>query len=443
VLERPSNCVSPTRSADSSNSRSGVTEARALEIAPSRLAGLRRRTVVSLMAGVALGSTGHIAAVTVATIVAKEIAGSTIWSGAPGASVVLGAAIGSTLLSRLMASRGRRAGLTMGYIVGLTGAGVATFAVIGRSLPLLLLGTVMIGFGNSSNQLSRYAAADLIPMALRASAIGLVVWGATFGAVLGPNLVGWAGEISTGIGLPALAGAYLIPVVFVGAAAFLSFALLRPDPYELADRSEDDPAGAGAGQTSLERILRRPHVPAAIAALVAGQFVMTLVMTMTPLHMSEHGHGLAAVGLVISGHTFGMFALSPISGRLTDRFGTTAVVMAGLIVTGVAALLSAVAPPDGGPLLFLSLFLIGYGWNLGFVAGSALLTHGLELAERTRLQGTTDALIWSSAAAASLGSGVMVAVAGFTSLGLIGAAAVVVPALLVLARRRAAGAEAG
>ena len=164
---------------------------------------------------------------------------------------------------------------------------------------------------------------------------------------------------------------------------------------------------------------------------------------MTPLHMTDHGHDLAAVGLVISGHTFGMFALSPISGRLTDRFGSTAIVMAGLAVSATAALQSAFAPPDGGPVLFFSLFLIGYGWNLGFVAGSALLTHGLELAERTRLQGTTDALIWSSAAAASLGSGVVVAVAGFTALGLIGAAAVIVPAWMIYMRRRASAAQGG
>lgn len=396
-------------------------------LTPSRLAQLRQRTVVSLMAGVALGSTGHIAAVTVATLVARDLAGSTAWSGAPGATVVLGAALGSTLLSRLMVTRGRASGLTLGYLIGVSGAIVATVAVIGRSMPLLLLGTALIGFGNSSNQLSRYVAADLYPVARRASAIGLVVWGATFGAVLGPNLIGWAGELGERIGLPSLAGAYLLPVVFVGGAALVSFAFLRPDPYVLADRTDHDVSAAEASQVPLVRILRRPHVPAAIAALLAGQFVMVLIMTMTPLHMTDHGHDLAAVGLVISGHTFGMFALSPLSGRLTDRFGSWPVVTAGLIVIAVSAVLSAVAPPDGGPILFLALFLLGYGWNLGFVAGSALLTHGLSLAERTRLQGVTDALIWSSAAAASLGSGVIVAVAGFTALGLLGTAIVVVP----------------
>ena len=99
--------------------------------------------------------------------------------------------------------------------------------------------------------------------------------------------------------------------------------LLRPDPYELADRrpldaTADAPTTAGARSWP---ILRRPTVLAACVALIVGQFVMVLIMTMTPLHMTEHGHDLAAVGIVLSGHTFGMFALSPISGRLTDRFG--------------------------------------------------------------------------------------------------------------------------
>ncbi len=164
---------------------------------------------------------------------------------------------------------------------------------------------------------------------------------------------------------------------------------------------------------------------------------MVLIMTMTPLHMTEHGHDLGAVGLVISGHTFGMFGLSPISGRLTDRFGSVPVILAGLGTTAVAAILAGVAPPEGGVLLFVALFLLGYGWNLGYVAGSALLTQDLSLAERTRLQGLTDGLIWSSAAAASLGSGVVVAAASYATLGLLGAALVVVPVLLVIARRAA------
>jgi MFS family permease len=402
----------------------------------SELARLRRRTLWALVAGVALGSTGHIAAATVATIVAQDIAGTTAWSGAPGATVVMGAAVGAVALSRVMVSRGRRVGLALGYLAGVLGALVATAAVVAESLPLLLAGTLLIGFGNSSNQLSRYVAADLYPAARRASALGTVVWGATVGAVIGPNLADPAADLAAGLGLPPLSGAYLVPVVFVGVATVLTMLALRPDPYALADPDALDEHGRERTvATSLRTVLARPNVPVAIIALVTVQVVMVLIMTMTPLHMTAHDHDLASVGLVLSGHTFGMFGLSPISGRLTDRFGSVPVILAGLGVSALAAVLAAAAPPDGGILLFVALFLLGYGWNLGYVAGSSLLTHDLSLQERTRLQGLTDGLIWSSAAAASLGSGVVVAAAGYATLGLLGAGLVIVPALLIVARR--------
>ena len=405
----------------------------------SELDRLRRRSLWSLVAGVALGSTGHIAAVTVATIVAQEIAGATAWSGAPGATVILGAAAGAVILSQVMLRWGRRNGLAMGYATSVVGALIAVGAIVASSLPALLFGTFFIGFGNASNQLSRYVAADLFPPSRRASALGTVVWGATVGAIVGPNLVAPAGRLAVSLGLPELSGAYLMPIIFVGAATILTLIALRPDPYALADVSSrhDHPGRDQSAAVSLRSVLARANVPVAIVALVTVQVVMVLIMTMTPLHMTEHHHDLAAVGIVISGHTFGMFGLSPLSGWLTDRLGSVPVILAGLAVTGFAAVLAAIAPAEGGVLLFIALFLLGYGWNLGYVAGSALLTQDLSLPERTRLQGLVDGLIWSSAAAASLGSGIVVAAASYATLGLLGAALVVVPALLIIARRSA------
>jgi MFS family permease len=408
-----------------------------MSFTPSQLDALRRRTIWTLVAGVAIGSTGHIAAVTVGTIAAADIAGSSALAGLPAASVVLGSALGSALLSMLMARRGRRLGLALGYTVSVLGALVATTAVLTGSLIVLTLGTMLIGFGNSSNQLSRYAAADLVPIGRRASALGLVVWGATVGAVVGPNLVSPAGDVAEMLELPRLVGPYLMPVLFVGAAAVLSFVLLRPDPFELADESAIESAEEAAlPNVPLVDLLRRPAVIAAIVALVTGQVVMVLIMTMTPLHMTDHGHDLAAVGIVLSGHTFGMFALSPISGRLTDRFGSPPVIVAGLVILAFSAVLAAIAPVSGGPVLFVALFLLGYGWNLGFVAGSALLASNLAIGERTRLQGFTDAFIWSSAAAASLSSGLVVDWAGYATLGLIGAGLVAIPAIVLVGLRR-------
>jgi MFS family permease len=398
----------------------------------------RRRAGRTLVAGVALGSIGHIAAVTIATIAAAELAGSTALAGAPGAAVVGGAALGSAFIGWLASRRGRRPALVTGYGLGVLGAIVATGAVVVTSFPLLLIGTFFIGFGNSSNQASRYAAADLVAPERRATAISTAVWAATVGAVVGPNLVPVGGGIMMAVGLPETAGAYLVPVVFVGAAALLTHFLLRPDPFEIAhesSRADADAEPSGA----LGDILRRPIVISALVALVVGQAVMTLIMTMTPLHMVTHGHGLGAVGLVLSAHTLGMFAFAPVSGRMTDSFGPIGVIFLGTAVLALSSALAAIAPPANEGLLLLAMFLLGWGWNLGFVAGSALLTSGVSLVERARVQGMTDALIWSAAAVASAGSGVVVATAGYATLGMLGVALVALPVLVLITRRSRLG----
>ena len=397
-------------------------------------AATRRRLQASLVLGVGLGSTGYIAAITIATIVAKELSGGSSFAGLPGATIVLGSAAASQLLSRFMVLYGRRAGLVLGYGIGAAGALVAGVAVVLASFPLFIAATAAMGCANAANQLSRYTAADMYPESGRASAIGVVVWGSTLGSIVGPNLITLSGNIAEGFNLPRLAGVYGVPILFVTAAALLTLVTLRPAPESLAPQRA---RVAGRVSASLGEMLARPRIFAAVIALIAGQVVMVLVMTMTPLHMADHGHGLAAVGLVISGHTFGMFAFSPISGWLAGRFGTPIIIAAGLALSAFSSVLAAVAPPDGGAILFIALFLLGVGWNLSFVAGSALLTEGLDGAERTTLQGATDAMIWSSAAAAALGSGIVVAAASYTALGLLGAALILFP-VLAMARGRSA-----
>ena len=415
------------------------------DLSPSAVEAARHRARWTLVAGVALGSTGYIAAVTVATIVANDMLGSATLAGAPGATVVGGAAVGSIVLSALMARRGRRIGLAAGYGIGVVGALIATVSVLSGSFPLLLAGTFLIGFGNTSSQLSRYTAADLVPAERRASAIGTVVWAATIGSVAGPWLVPISSDLAEGVGLAPLAGPYLVPVLFVTIAAILSYVLLRPDPYEIADESaprarEAAPLG---GALALRVTLLRPGVLASIVALVIGQFVMVLIMTMTPLHMTQHGHDLGAVGAVLSAHTLGMYALSPLSGRLSERIGAVRTIVAGTAILALSSFMAAAAPPTGGDLLLVALFLLGFGWNMGFVAGSALLSEHLELHERTRVQGVADALIWSTAAAASLGSGLLMAVAGYTALGILGVGLVVIPIVTLRIHRGALAGATG
>jgi MFS family permease len=413
--------------------------AEAARIDPARLPGMRRRMTWTLFAIAALGSTGYIAAITVGTLVAADIRGDATLGGVPTAAATVGTATAATVLSALMLRIGRRAGLLLGLTVGAIGAVVAVGAVIAGSIVLLLVASALTGVANGVGNLGRHVAADLVPADRRATAIGTVVWGSTIGAVAGPNLVAPAGEVARSLGLPALAGAYVLTVGFLGLALLLGTMLLRPEPYVLADPEAlaalpDDAPPAPATRT----VLRRPTVLVALVTLVIGQVVMVLIMTMTPIHLIDHGHGLATVGFVLSAHTFGMFALSPISGRLTDRFGSPRVIGAGLLTLAAAAILAAVAPPDGGALLTLALFLLGYGWNLGFVAGSTLLTAGLALAERTRVQGMSDGLVWGSGAVASLSSGLVVAGLSYTALGFLGLACTAIAAAFLLRLRHVA-----
>jgi MFS family permease len=400
----------------------------------ARLPALRRRMIWTLFAVSAFGSTGYVAAVTAGTLVAAEMAGTASAGGLPTTTTTLGTAAAASLLSLLMLRFGRRVGMLVGIGGGVVGGAVALGAILAGSIPLFLLGCALTGIANAAAQLGRYIAADLAVPERRAATIGTVVWGATIGAVAGPNLIAPAGELAGWLGLPALAGAYLLTVTFIGLSFLIAFVFLRPEPSRLADPSALRAHPEGTANASVAALLRHPSVLVALVTLVASQAVMVLIMTMTPLHLADHGHGLATVGFVLSAHMFGMFALSPISGRLTDRFGSPSVIAAGLTTLGVAAVLAALAPADGGAVLTLALFLLGFGWSLGFVAGSAMLTAGLVLGERTRIQGVADGLIWGTAALASLSSGVVVSAASYTTLGLLALALLVVPAAVLVAR---------
>jgi len=389
-----------------------------------------------LFAVAALGSTGYIAAVTVGTLVAAELSGGAALGGLPTTTTTIGTATAASLIALVMLRWGRRLGLLLGLVVGVLGGGIVLVSVIVASIPLLLVGSALTGFANAAGNLGRYIAADMASPERRASAIGLVVWGTTVGAVIGPNLTAPAGAVAVSLGLPELAGPYGLTVLFIGLAWAVAALFLRPEPYALADPSALPTTDQHGQVPSLPAILARPSVATALVTLVAAQVVMVLIMTMTPLHLIDHGHGLSTVGLVLSAHTFGMFGLSPITGRLTDRFGSPLVIAAGLIGLALAALLAALAPPDGGFLLTFALFLLGYGWNLCFVAASSLVSHGLSLAERTRVQGIADALTWGTAAFASLSSGLVVAAASYTVLGFVGVGLTVIPAVFLALQRR-------
>jgi MFS family permease len=194
----------------------------------------RRRLTAVLFGGVALGSTAFIAAVTISTLAVDEITGSAALAGVPGATATLGTALGTSLLSRNVARRGRRPGLAAGYAIAVIGSVLGILGLTGDSLPVLLIGMALLGLGNASGHLARYTAAEMFPEDRRGRALGTVVWAATIGSVLGPALLQPSGSIAIDLGRSELVGGFLISVVFMAIALALYLVGLRPDPASLA-----------------------------------------------------------------------------------------------------------------------------------------------------------------------------------------------------------------
>lgn len=389
-----------------------------------------------MFAGVALGSTSLFAAFTAAPLAATDIGASRAWSGVPAATSVVGTAAGSAILAWIMARRGRRAGLSLGWLTGTAGAILSLAGVQARSLAFLLVGMVLIGIGHAANQLSRFAAADMHPAERRAAVLGWIVWAATIGAALGPSLLPLGRAVAAELDLsPATAG-FAVAVVFY-AGAFLCGLFLRPDPSDLAEHEATHPTS----RIALGEMMRASHVVVALVVLVASQAAMVLIMTMTPVHVREHGHDLGVIGLVMSSHLMGMYAFAPLVGKLVGRAGSLRVSAVGLGVLLVAALGAAVTPGHSSFLVGLFLFLLGFGFCLGFVAGSALLSIGLAYSERVRLQGSVDAIVWTASAVASLSSGVLLATFGYSGLSILGALSVLGPLFLVVVRSFRSAAE--
>jgi MFS family permease len=405
--------------------------------------------LVPFVAGAAFSSTAYIASFTAATLAAREITGSAELAGLPSALGTVGTAIAIGVLSALMSRRGRRAGLIAGYLLAVAGAVLSLVAVAAGLFALLLAASIAIGFGNAALQLSRYAASDLVVPGRRARAVGIVVWGNTVGAVLGPNLLQPAGSLAEALGRPPLEGGMAVPVAAFTLALLVTTLGLRrparPGPAAPlpADAGAATPGGievAAASRTPWATLVRATRVRIALVGMVSGQVVMVMIMTMTPVHVHDLGHGMATVGLVISAHTLGMFALSPVSARMVLRFGPVPVLLAGFGVLLLAAILAAVARETEIPVLTLGLFLLGYGWNLGFVAGSSLLAEGASLGDRIRLQGLTDVLVWSVSAVASIASGLLLDRAGYPTLAIVSGAMLALPlvAIVLLLRRPSA-----
>jgi MFS family permease len=398
----------------------------------TNLESIARKITGILFTTQSLASAGFIAAATLNSIVGRDLSQNASWAGVPTAVYLLAGAFSAFAWGYVFDAIGRRGGLTTGLGIGMLGSGLTFYAIAIHSFPLFLAGMVLMGMANAAVQLARFAAAEVNKPEHRGRAISNVVIGGTVGSVVGPFVAGPAGALVGPWGIDELAGAYLIAAVLFAIGAVVVFVGLRPDPREIgkqvAEQFPETGAGTGAVRSVLQ-ILRVPAAQVAVVSMVLGQMVMVLVMVITSLHMRGHDHGLSDISIVISSHTFGMFAFSIISGRLADRFGRGPVILTGS-ATLVVSCLAATISPDVLPL-GVALFLLGLGWNFCYVGGSTLLADQLSPLERSRTQGFNDLLIGLASALGSLQSGFIFASLGYDMMAYVSAAVALIPLAVV------------
>ena len=336
---------------------------------------------------------------------------------------VLGGAIATLPASLYMKRVGRTQGLIAGAATGIVAALVCALAIGLGDFWLLCLGTLIFGASNATGQYYRFAAADVSPYDYKARAISLVLAGGLVGGIIGPGMSRFSVDAFSDRYL----GAYLLLIVFSLVTIALLSATRIPNPTAAENSS---------GGRPLREIVSQPKYIVAVLAGAIGYGVMNLLMTATPIAMGLCGHPFGDAAFVISSHVIAMFAPSLIAGSLIKRFGVLNIILVGamLNVACIAVALSGVAVAH----FWLSLVLLGVGWNFMYIGGTTLLTETYRPEEKAKAQGTNDLCIFVMMVISSLTSGMLVTGAGWERVNLFAVPllVVVVAATIWLAMRR-------
>ena len=405
-----------------------------LEVRSARLQGyisssekqqqLYKRTLMVVVISQIFGGAGLAAGITVGALLAQQMLGTDAFAGLPSGLFTLGSAGAALIVGRLSQRFGRRSGLAAGFLAGGIGAIGVVISALTNSILLLFISLLIYGAGSATNLQARYAGTDLANSTQRAKAISMAMVSTTFGAVAGPNLVDIMGEFAISMGIPALAGPFILAAAAYILAGLVLLILLRPDPFIVAKAISD--AQKTTSNLLLEEnsnllSINRRGIFAGASVMVLTQFVMTAIMTMTPIHMGHHGHGLNEVGLVIGFHIGAMFLPSLVTGFLVDKIGRAVMAIASAITLLASGILAAMGPADSIVVLITALALLGLGWNFGLISGTAILVDATPPSTRAKTQGSVDVLIALSGALGGGLSGMVVAHSSYATLSIAGA----------------------
>lgn len=371
-----------------------------------------------------LAGLGLAAGITVGALIAQEMLGTDSAAGIPVALLTLGSAVAALLIGGLSQRLGRRIGLAAGFLIGGLGSIGVIIATLLNSVSLLFASLLIYGAGTATNLLARYAGTDLATSKQRGTAVSLAMVSTTFGAVAGPNLVDVMGEFAQSIGIPTLAGPFILAAAAFILAGLVPLIFLRPDPLLVATAIANAQEKANAKQpgSNLESsTINKKGIALGATIMILTQFVMVAIMTMTPIHMGNHGHSLKEIGLVIGFHIGAMYFPSLFTGALVDKVGRSAMAIASGITLLASGIVAAFAPGESLGLLITALVLLGLGWNLGLISGTALIVDAAHPSVRAKTQGSVDVLLALSGASGSALSGMVVAHSSYATLSIYGA----------------------
>jgi predicted MFS family arabinose efflux permease len=401
-----------------------------------------RRNVLLLCAALALSNTGAVLMMTVAALAGAGIArpGVTYWlpfigtfeekalSTLPISVMFVGTMATAPIAALLMARIGRRAGFTLGQLIGILGAALAIHALYEQSIWILAGATGLIGAHAAFWQQYRFAVADTASPSFRPKAVSYVMIGPLFAGIFGPEIAKHTQF-------------WLEPVTFAG--AFVAMAILSVVVIVLLQfiRIPTPPRrkpGDSTGRTTAE-LLREPKFLIAVLAGMVGYSTMSFLMTATPLGMIDCGHLFEDAAFVIQGHVIAMFAPSFITGSLIARYTAVRVILAGAALYLISVLINL----TGVEMIqfFSSLVVVGVAWNFMFVGATTMLTEFVTPEEKARVQGLNDFCVFGSVALASFLAGALQQAYGWETVAAAIAVPVTIAAVIVLtlnARDRAA-----
>lgn len=350
-------------------------------------------------------------ATTISTVLASLIMsslGRESLAGLPSTLISASAALSAGLFGALMLRSGRKLGLGLAFTLGACGAVLGFLGARASGTPLFLLGACMMGAAQGGYQQARYAAAESVPEARRGAALGLLMLMSVLGSFLMTGFAGGVEVLGTRLGTTAEVAGWLVGGGLLGVAALL-MALWTPAlPAQAAARAH----------LKVREAFALPGVRSTALALATAQGLMVTLMSLTPLRAHHLGMDHGSIAALISGHIAGMFGFGWLTGPLIDRLGLRVGYVGGAALLAAAAL---TAPLSGAAWLAVSLFLLGLGWNLAFVAGSKAM------ARTPAAQGVTDGLGYVSAGAGTLLGGVVIAHSGFAVLALVCAVLALLP----------------